>query len=180
MNIEVTVEDITLETQVGGRTRRWNAEFDEWENDDATLADVIADRAVDRLAKEGNWAHQVDLIRTARKAAVDAAIAAEVEKALSEPFQLTNQYGEAQGGPVSLRDLIGKSISEFFTVAKGDSYGPKRTSAQTVIDLAVGTYVSKALNEAMKAELDKAKAAIHTAAGALIARNIDKLTAEKL
>lgn len=176
MNIEVKVEDITLATEVGGYTRRYNGEYDEWENDRSTLADVIADHAVTRLTREANWGHQIEQIREARKKAVDAAIAAEVERALSQPFQPTNTYGEAQGGPVTLRDLIAKGISDFFTVQKGDSYGPKRTSAQTVIDTAVNTYVSKELNAAMKTELDKAKAAIHEAAGALIARNIDKFT----
>jgi hypothetical protein len=177
MNIEVKVEDITLASEIGGDVRRWNAEDDEWYGEPRTLADVIADRVVERITTEANWSHQVNEVRDARRSAVNAAIAEQVEKALSEPFTLTNQYGEPTGTkPVTLRDLIAAEISKFFTVTKGDSYGPKKTSAQTVIETAVNTYVSKELNAVMKVELDAAKKAIHDAAGALIARNIDKLT----
>jgi len=174
MEIQVKVEDITLTSAVDGQVRRYSGE-DEWEWDSRNLADVIADAAVLKLTTEANWSHQVQEIAANRKKAVDTAIAAQVEKALSQPFQLTNQYGERQGGEVTFRDLIAKAIGDFFTVTKGDSYGPKKTSAQTVIDTAVNTYVSKELNALMKVELDKAKQAIHEAAGALIARNIDKL-----
>jgi hypothetical protein len=182
MEIKVEVENITLASTVGGSTRRWNDEYEEWESDSRTLADVIADHAVDLMSRDTDWSSRTREVRESRKKAVDAAITAQVEKALSEPFVLTDEYGTPKndGKEVSLRSLIATAITDFFTVPRGDSYSAKETGAQKVINTAINTYVSKELNAVMKAELDKAKAAIHTAAGALIARNIDKLTPDKL
>lgn len=83
------------------------------------LGEMVVDALVDRLARDIKRDvdhHYLNEVRTAREAATAAALEEAqrlVREALEGEIKPTNRYGEPQGEPTTLRDLIRQDIAAY-------------------------------------------------------------------
>jgi len=95
-------------------------------------------------------------------------IAAEIEKALSEGWQMVNQYGESNGGRKTLKDRIGEILNHT------DRYGNNKRW----LDGLVQEKVKEALDSHFKADIAAAKVKFQTEVDSVLTAVIKKAVSE--
>lgn len=166
MQINVTVEGIEA---VDLNTPVVNVESDE----PVTLADVIADRAVRSLVYEDGR----DLrrrITEIRDEEIRAAALPMVTAAIEAGIQQTNRWGEPDGQPTSLRELILKEAKDLIS-RPADNYDRKKgTVLEKVVREAVDRTIRAELGAVLAEEKAKVVAAVQAQAAELIAEAVKK------
>ena len=106
---------------------------------------------------------------------IQSSVGAIIEKAVNEPIQQHNSYGEKVGDPTTLKALIGKA-AEGHLGAKVNERGETGYSAnQTRLDYIVKKNVEAALDYTMQKEIKQAVEAAVAAAQLKVAEAVAKL-----
>ncbi len=169
MNIEIKVDDITLDTVVG-QVVGFDEDGDTYETGQRhTVADLVAAQIVERLVKDEQYPSLRDLVMQVRKEEIRAAVRPSIDEALARPIYKTNTYGERTGTETTLAELIAdearKQLSE-----PVDRYSHGKG---TVLQQAIRTEVQAAF----KAEIAEAVKQVRTqVAGELSGTFAEQLT----
>ena len=106
---------------------------------------------------------------------IQSSVGAIIEKAVNEPIQQHNSYGEKVGEPTTLKALIGKA-AEGYLGAKVNERGETGYSAnQTRLDYIVKKNVEATLDYTMQKEIKQAVEAAVAAAQLKVAEAVAKL-----
>jgi hypothetical protein len=105
VNIEIKVDDITLETVVG-QVVGFDEDGDTVVNGQRTVADIVAAQIVERLAQDQRSPTLRDMVTEIRKEEIRAAVRPSIAEALARPIYKTNTYGERTGAETTLAELI--------------------------------------------------------------------------
>jgi hypothetical protein len=159
--LTITIEDLALDTIVG-------TQYGEDGSEHMTLADAIVRATVDRLVREPDDRSLNDRITAIRTEEIRTRVVAEIETALTAPVQPTNEFGEPNATPTTLRALIVKAAKDAVTIRSRGSYGEK-TPLERVIQDEVDRAITAELSAAVKDEKAKVVAAVRAKAAELIA-----------
>ena len=106
---------------------------------------------------------------------IQSSVGAIIEKAINEPIQQHNSYGEKVGEPTTLKALIGKA-AEAYLGAKVNERGETGYSAnQTRLDYIVKKNVEATIDYTMQKEIKQAVEAAVAAAQLKVAEAVAKL-----
>lgn len=109
------------------------------------------------------------------RATIKSSVGAIIEKAVNEPIQQHNHYGEKVGEPTTLKALIGKA-AEGYLGAKVDARGETSYNAnQSRLDYIVKKNVESVIDYKMQQEIKKAVEAAVAAAQMKVAEAVAKL-----
>lgn len=171
MNITVNVDQVDLTTTIGEHTVDYGD--GDYSREPRTLGDAVAEQVARDLQKD-------DAYRSLRKRFIDLRdeeireqIRPIVAKAITDPVQKTNGYGQPVGEPVSLTELI---VGEVRTLlSKRDGYDRSTpTFVQKIIRDEVGRTLTAELQQVIADEKAKVVAAVRAQAAELIADAVKK------
>lgn len=110
-------------------------------------------------------------------AAVDTQVTKAIEDRFNRPFQ-RYKYGEPQGEPVTLVDLIGEAIEKETKLRpKRPGYSSERTTAENVIEQATKYHVEQDLAKHVKAAKDEIAQALRESGAEVLRTTIEQLAA---
>jgi len=105
VNIEIKVDDITLDTIVG-KVVGFDEDGDAYETGQRTVADLVAEQIVKKLVADQRYPTLRDMVLEIRKEEIRAAVRPSIDEALARPIYKTNTYGERTGTETTLAELI--------------------------------------------------------------------------
>lgn len=106
MNIEIKVDDITLDTVVA-KTVAFDEDGDAYETGSHhTVAHLVAQQIVTKLIADDRWPKLRDHVMEIRKEEIRAAVRPSIDAALNRPIYKTNSCGERTGQETTLSELI--------------------------------------------------------------------------
>lgn len=148
----------------------------------ASLIEYDAERMFDAIVRAA--AHQIveqsrgdirEAVQDEVRATIKSSVGAIIEKAVNEPIQQHNHYGEKVGEPTTLKALIGKS-AEGYLGAKVDARGETGYNAnQSRLEYIVKKNVESVIDYKMQQEIKKAVEAAVAAAQMKVAEAVAKL-----
>ncbi|WP_066360300.1 hypothetical protein [Herbidospora mongoliensis] len=150
--VRITVPPLDLGTAVGNRT----------------LADLVVDTCLDRLSKTVEWPGLKGRIKEIRNEQIQAAVKAEIITALSEPFQITNSYGQPTGEPTTLRAVIAEMAGKALD-RQPDRYSSNTKTLREILTEEVNKAFKAELVQVIEAEKARIVAQMREKAAALIA-----------
>lgn len=174
INVNITdLDKIDLNTQVGEDVAYYNPETEETEYAPRTLGDILIERLYMSMIKNADSWHNALKARVnlLRDETIRAAIEPMVKQALDAGFQPANKYGEPQGAPTTLRDLIMEEVGEYFKPK--DRY--TKSAFQEVLAKEVNAAFTKELQQAIAAEKEKARAMVREHAAKVVAETVISL-----
>lgn len=163
MNITVNVDEVSLSTSVADTLA-----YDEEGNvvgESHTIGEIVAQKIVERLAKEDRYHELTRQVQEIRKEVIREAVRPQVEEALNKPFRRSNIYGEPAGEPVTLRELI---VDEVRRVLKdpADKYNRDRG---TVLEAAVHKEVEAAFASEIREAVKQTREQVSDRIGQIVA-----------
>ena len=176
MQINVNITDldaIDLDTVIGEDVAWYNPDTDETEMRPRTLGDVLVDRLYKEIASgRGEFHDRLKArVNALRDETIRAAIEPMVKQALDAGFRPANRYGEPQGEPTTLRDLIMAEVGEYFKPK--DRY--TKSAFQTLLASEINAAFTKELQQAIAAEKEKARALVREHAAKVLAQTVISL-----
>lgn len=170
MNIEIKVDDITLSTVI--------AEVVDYDDDgdlvssgkEKTVADLVADRIVDRLVRDDRYPRLKDRVTEIRDEEIRAAIRPAIEQAVTRPIRKTNSWGEPSGQETTLSEVIVDEARKFMK-EPADKY---RREEGTVLQKLVRDEVHKAFGAEIADAVKQARELVATQLGDKVS---DQITA---
>lgn len=115
-----------------------------------------------------------DVMAKAVRDEAEKAVGPAVQAALAEGVQLTNQYGEARGDKVPLREVIvdeaKKALGKKIEIR--DNYGRSESMIQQIVRDEVQRAMADDLKEVIKAEREKVQLAVREQAAAIITESV--------
>lgn len=160
MNITVTVDEVTLDTVVHS-----------YDGDSTTVGDRVVHAITSHLiASKDVYPPLRDQVSKIRDEEIRGQVRPLITEALTEPVQLTNQWGDPVPGAkqTTLRDVIVAEARRQFTV-KADSYSG---SGQTILQKLVAEEVRAVFKTVVADEVKKARAMVATQIGAMVAESV--------
>lgn len=120
------------------------------------MFDAIARDAAGRIVKSCER-DLVSAVGTAVKEQISAQVGAKVSEVLDTNIRPTNEWGEAKGEPISLREMVGRAARDYLGV-KVDKEGRSTTynADQTRLEYIVKQVVATTFNYQMQTEVKKA------------------------
>lgn len=176
VTLEVSVDDLSLNTVVGEHRayvmggEDWDGY---WETQPATVLDLVVDRLVVEVMRDGGLKAAVEKIRNE---VVKEVVTKTVTEAMHEEFTPMTAYGEKAGEKTTLRGVIVQLAERALTLrVKRDGYSssPQETLAEQVIRQMVDGVFVKELQSAAQAEKSKVVAAMREQGAALIAKMLE-------
>lgn len=135
-----------------------------------SIARIAAHKIVEQSRGDIRQAVQAEVRLT-----IQSSVGAIIEKAVNEPIQQHNSYGEKVGEPTTLKALIGKA-AEAYLGAKVNERGETGYSAnQTRLDYIVKKNVEATIDYTMQKEIKQAVEAAVAAAQLKVAEAVAKL-----
>lgn len=169
MNLEINVSDLDL-TSIIGEVREWNDDLERYEGEGQTLGQLLAAKLAKAIRESEAWPDVKQRVAAIRDEEIRARIVPQIERAMTEPIQKTNDWGSPIGAPTSLPELILKEVNDFLVRKLDTSY---RSNGQTVVEKMVAEAVDKKvrteLGEVVAEEKAKVVAAVRAKAAELIA-----------
>lgn len=152
--IEIDLADLGLPT---GR------DFDGEPTGASTLQDLIVRAAVDRLLSDTD--HQVrselrEKVNNAYNKEVKDRVAALVKEAFEAPVQRTTRWGEKEGEPTTVREIIREAIEKFLKAPARSSNRYHSDPYSNLTEL-VEDQVKNVMSTDMKKTVEAAKGAVH-------------------
>ena len=86
----------------------------------------------------------------------DERVSGIIAEVLSGPIQRTDRYGNSQGAPTTVREMVMDTVDKWMTLPRGDSYSRSQTMGDTLHKI-----VDEILRAEMKGTIDAAKKKIH-------------------
>lgn len=176
MNIEVTVhaDGMDLNTVVDGTVAGFVDESDarEYYARPKTLADVIAEKVSEQIVTGEYWRDQQRRFREIREEMIREALKPTITRALAEPIERTNAFGERVNGaaPTTLREIIFNEAKRQANAKVSDGY---RSGGETVLQKFVreeiGAAFKKELAGILAEEKEKVVKAVRAQASSIIA-----------
>lgn len=174
MNIEVTVhaDGMDLNAVVDGTVNGFDPETGEYFGRPKTLADVIAEKVVEQITTGEEWRDQKRRFREIREEMIREALKPTITRALAEPIERTNAFGERVDGvaPTTLREIIFNEARRQANAKVSDGY---RSSSETVLAKFVREQIDAAFRNELagilKEEKTKVVKAVRDNAGTIIA-----------
>ena len=160
MNITVTVDEVTLDTIVHS-----------YDGDSVTVGDRVVQAITQHLvASKDVYPPLRDQVSKIRDEEIREQVRPLITEALTEPVQLTNQWGDPVPGAkqTTLREVIVAEARKQFT-AKADSYS---RSGQTILQKLVADEVTAAIRAVVADEVKRARAEVATQIGAMVAESV--------
>ncbi len=153
MNIEVKVDEISLNTVVG-EVISFDEEGETYASGDyRTVAHLVAAQIVERLLKDQQYPTFREQVLEIRKEEIRAAVRPSIDEALTRPIYKTNTYGERTGQETTLAELIAdearKQLSE-----PVDRYSSEKG---TVLQVAIRAEVKKAFGDEIAAAVKQVR-----------------------
>lgn len=136
--------------------------YDEEGNADGSrsLPDLVIDGAIDRLMSDRNLREEVrKQVAEQVTATVKEKVAILAAEAFDAPIQKTTVWGEKQGEPTTVREIIRLEIERFMT-SKSDGRRNNYDAPRNLSDLMADT-TTQILTKDLKATVDAAKANVH-------------------
>lgn len=130
----------------------------------ATLQDAVIQEAARQVVADIDREARQEIGRVTREvvsAQVNALVVEHVQQVMSQPIQRTTGWGEKQGEPVSILELIRVELEKFLTLKPGrrDSYN---SNPQCLADV-ISDATRDAMNRELREEVAKAKKNVHNA-----------------
>lgn len=168
MNIEIKVDDITLSTVVADVV-----DFDEdgdlvSSGKERTVADLVADRIVERLVRDDRYPRLRDKVTEIRDEAIRAAIRPSITEAVNRPIRKTNGYGEATGQETTLSEVIVDEARKYMK-EPADKY---RREQGTVLQQLVRAEVKKAFETEIADAVKQARDLVTSQLGEAVSQQI--------
>jgi hypothetical protein len=171
VDIKVEVGPIDLTTVVGEH-RVYDDEAEEYRGSELTLGQAIAHKVFEDLRREDYYGDLKRKVAELRTEVIKEQIAPVITKALADPIQQTNQYGEARGKETTLRALIVEEVGRLLK-SPADQYSrDKGTWLQALVRSEAEAALRKELGEVIAEEKAKVVAAVRGKAADLIAESI--------
>lgn len=167
MNINITVDDVTLETLVG-EVVGFDEDGDTYTQGSKTVADMVADCIVLKLVGDKRWPGLRDQVMEIRKEEIRAAVRPSIDEALARPIYKTNSYGERTGGQTTLSELIAEEARKQLTEPV-DRYNRERGS---LLEQAVRAEVKRAFQEEIADAVKQARDLVTKELGDTISEQI--------
>lgn len=154
MNIEVKVDDVSLNTIVAEAVGYDENSGDLYEKGGVTVAHLVASMVVDRLVQDRDrWYEMSRTVTEIKRDVIREAVLPMVEKAIAEPIQKTSVYGDPIGDPVTLREVI---VDEARKLVNKPAEQYSR-SGQTILQKVVAEEVRAAFGEEIKDAVKQAR-----------------------
>ncbi len=115
------------------------------------------------------------------QAQVERQITIIVAEVATQEFQPTNSWVEKRGAPTTIRDMMKKSIEEWWKCkvdSRGiatDNYSAKMTRAEYYAKSVVGDYVGRELKSEMKAIVEAGREKVRQAMAEAVANQIKRI-----
>lgn len=168
MNIEIKVDDITLDTVVG-QGFGYDEDGDSYPTgEQRTIAHLVADQIVDRLIKDDRWPSLRDKVMEIRTEEIRTAIRPAVDEAIARPIHKTNTYGERVGTVTTLAELIADEARKQLT-APADNF---RRENGSLLQVAVRAEVKRAFDQEIAETVKKARDLVMQEMGGQIAQQV--------
>lgn len=120
------------------------------------MFDAIARDAAGRIVKSCET-DLVSEVRTLVKEQINAQVGAKVSEVLDTNIRPTNEWGEAKGEPMSLREMVGKAARDYLAIKVDKEGRPNSYNAdQTRLEHIVKQVVAKTFDYTMQTEVKKA------------------------
>lgn len=148
MEITVSVENVDFSSIIGHRYD------DEDDRVDATLGDKVAAELVTRAMRDTGYREFAKHIQDIRDEEIRVRVAAEIEQALTKPFQRTNPYGEPVGEPTTLREQIAEEARKALTEARTHNSYSMSDGAKKIAEL-IQREAAGAVRTLLKQEMDE-------------------------
>jgi hypothetical protein len=174
MNIEIKIDQITLDTIVG-EVVTYDDEGDIEVRGHATVADKVAAIVAKEAMKSPYWASLTERVTNIRNEMIREAVKPLIREALERPIRRTNSYGERVGAETTLSEIIMDEAKKIFTEVK-DSY----TSRRPFIAEVVSAEVKKAFQADIQEQVKKARQAVTQELGATLSEAVIKAALEGL
>ncbi|QWY82817.1 hypothetical protein PP641_gp077 [Arthrobacter phage SilentRX] len=152
--IEIDLADLGLPT---GR------DFDGEPTGSSTLQDLIVRAAVDRLLSDTDHQVRADLrekVNNQYNKEIQERVKALVEEAFTAPIQRTTRWGEKQGEPTTVREIIREGIEKFLTAPSRGSNRYQSDPYSNLTEL-VEDQIKHVMSTDLKKTVEAAKGAVH-------------------
>jgi uncharacterized membrane protein YheB (UPF0754 family) len=137
-----------------------------------TVADLICQQALAKLAKRPEWDTLKDRVRVITDEQIREHVTGLIADALNGDLRRTNTYGEPSGEPTTLRTLIAEEAKRTLTQLTDNYRGPRETVIGKLVREEVEKAMKAELVEAIAAEKTKVVTAVREKAGQLIAEAV--------
>lgn len=174
MNIEIKIDQVTLDTVVG-EIVRYDEDGDAEVVGSATVADKVAAIIAREAIKSPSWEPLRERVTNLRNEMIREAVKPLIREALERPIRRTNSYGERVGAETTLSEIIMDEAKRVFTEVK-DSY----TSRKPFIAEVVSAEVKKAFQADIQEQVKKARQAVAQELGATLSEAVIKTALEGL
>lgn len=171
MNITVTVDSVDLSSVVGDHQVQTGE--DEWLAEPMILADVVAARIAEDIKKDDQYNSLRKRVLEIRDEEIREQLKPMIREAIEQPIQRTTEFGQPQGPPVTVAELVVKEAQNYLT--KREGYGRDSLSvAQKLIRDEVDRAIKSELSQAIADEKAKVVAAVRAKAAELIAEAVQQ------
>ena len=164
MNITVNIDEVSLSTAVDEITG-YDEDGDWTGKRYRTVGELVAAQILDRLVRDNHWNRLRDQMLEIRGEVIREALLPVVEKAMGESFQKTNNFGEASGAPVTMRQVIADEVKRILT-NPADNYSRDKG---TVLQVMVRKEVEAALGAEIRDAVKQAREQVSAEIGQLVA-----------
>jgi uncharacterized membrane-anchored protein YjiN (DUF445 family) len=174
MNIEVTVhaDGMDLNAVVDGTINGYDPDADVYVTRPKTLADVIAEKVVEKITRE-EMRDQLRRVQQIREEMIREAVKPTITRALAEPIEHTNAFGERVAGvaPTTLREIIFNEAKRQANTSVKNDYGSRtgETVLAKFVREEIGAAFKKELADILAEEKAKVVKAVRDNAGTIIA-----------
>lgn len=168
MNITVQVDDATLASVIHEA-----AEYSEgrgW-----TVGDEVARQLAQRIYSDRDvWPSFRDRVTQVRDEEIRAQVQPLITKALTNPLQRTNSYGEPAGGTTTLSEIIVAEAKRLVTRPKDDYSRSGRTVLHEMVEAEVKKALGTEIADAVKLARETVSGQIGTMVAAAVADGMRK------
>lgn len=152
MQINVSVEDVTLDTVVC-KTLAWDSDEQEMvETGDTRVVDLVAAEIVKKVVADDRYPKLRDYALTVRSEVIREKVGPMVDEVLAGQVRQTNTYGEAKGPEITFRELVMAEVKKAVNESPG-SYNNRGNGS--VLEIAVRAEVKKVVNVVVVEEVAK-------------------------
>lgn len=168
MNIEIKVDDITLDAIVG---QGFGYDEDgDWSStgEEKTVAHLVAAQIVDRLVKDDRWNSLRDKVMQIRTEEIRAAIRPAIDEAITRPIHKTNTYGERVGTVTTLAEVIADEARKQL----GEPVDRYRSEKGSLLQQTVRAEVKRAFDTEIAETVKRARDLVTQEMGGQIAQQV--------
>lgn len=152
MNINVSVDEVTLDTVVASIISRDEETGEGYEAGHETIGHLVAQVIVDRAMSSERWRDYATQVISIRAELIREAVSPMIAEAIARPIKTTNNYGEATGQETTLTEVIIEQARKTLNApADGSGYGSQQSFIQKTVAAEVKAALGAEIADAVKA-----------------------------